>query len=254
MTAVSRPPVLCPACPHPGFFYTMSKGKDYVVTGDIGCYTLGASAPLSAMDTCACMGGGFSMGMGMAKAFEATGQKKKVFGVMGDSTFFHSGMTGAAEILYNKGSVIPVVLDNSITGMTGHQDNPGSGFTLQGEIAAAIKIEDVLHALGYQTVLIADPQDLTAMQKAVDDALASEVPAAIIARRPCLLIKRIPHDAGRCEVDRETCVGCKKCLKVGCPALSMEEGKARIDPNQCVGCTVCAQVCPKGAITGKETK
>ena len=210
------------------------------------------------------------MGMGMAKAFEATGQKKKVFGVMGDSTFFHSGMTGAAEILYNKGSVIPVVLDNSITGMTGHQDNPGSGFTLQGEIAAAIKIEDVLHALGYQTVLIADPQDLTAMQKAVDDALASEVPAAIIARRPCLLIKRIPHDAGLCVVEQETCIGCKQCLKVGCPALSMEEGKeclkvgcpalfvkngkSHIDPNQCVGCTVCAQVCPKGTITRKETK
>ena len=252
--AVSRPPALCPGCPHRGFFYTMSKGKDYVVTGDIGCYTLGAAAPLNAIDTCVCMGGGFSVGMGMAKAFEATGQKKKVFGVMGDSTFFHSGMTGAAEILYNKGSVIPVVLDNSITGMTGHQDNPGSGFTLQGEIAAAIKIEDVLHALGYQTVLIADPQDLTAMQKAVDDALASEVPAAIIARRPCLLIKRIPHDAGLCAVEQETCIGCKQCLKVGCPALSMEEGKARIDPNQCVGCTVCAQVCPKGTITRKETK
>ena len=252
--AVSRPPALCPGCPHRGFFYTMSKGKDYVVTGDIGCYTLGAAAPLNAIDTCVCMGGGFSVGMGMAKAFEATGQKKKVFGVMGDSTFFHSGMTGAAEILYNKGSVIPVVLDNSITGMTGHQDNPGSGFTLQGEIAAAIKIEDVLHALGYQTVLIADPQDLTAMQKAVDGALASEVPAAIIARRPCLLIKRIPHDAGLCVVEQETCIGCKQCLKVGCPALSMEEGKARIDPNQCVGCTVCAQVCPKGTITRKETK
>ena len=252
--AVSRPPALCPGCPHRGFFYIMSKGNDYVVTGDIGCYTLGAAAPLSAMDTCVCMGGGFSVGMGMAKAFEATGQKKKVFGVMGDSTFFHSGMTGAAEILYNKGNVIPVVLDNSITGMTGHQDNPGSGYTLQGEIAAAIKIEDVLRAMGYENVLIADPQDLTAMQKAVDGALASEVPAAIIARRPCLLIKRIPHDTGLCAVDRDKCIGCKKCLKVGCPAVSMGEGKCRIDATQCVGCTVCAQVCPVGAISRKETK
>ena len=252
--AVSRPPALCPGCPHRGFFYIMSKGKDYVVTGDIGCYTLGAAAPLSALDTCVCMGGGFSVGMGMAKAFVATGQKKKVFGVMGDSTFFHSGMTGAAEILYNKGNVIPVVLDNSITGMTGHQENPGSGYTLQGEIAAAIKIENVLRALGYQNIFIADPLDLFAMQKAVDGALASEVPAAIITRRPCLLIKRIPHDTGLCAADQEKCIGCKKCLKVGCPAVSMREGRCQIDATQCVGCTVCAQVCPVGAISRKETK
>ena len=252
--AVPRPPVLCPGCPHRGFFYTMSKSKNFVIGGDIGCYTLGGAAPLGAMDTCVCMGGGFSVAMGMSKAFAATGQQKKVFGVVGDSTFFHSGMTGAAEILYNKGAVIPVVLDNHITGMTGHQDNPGSGYTLQGEIAAAIKIEDVLHAFGYENVIIVDPQDLTAMQKAVDDALASAVPAAIICRRPCLLIKRIRHDIGLCEVDREKCIGCKKCLKVGCPAVSIRDGKSSIDPDQCVGCTVCAQVCPVGAITRKESK
>ena len=252
--AVPRPPVLCPGCPHRGFFYTMSKGKNFVIGGDIGCYTLGGAAPLGAMDTCVCMGGGFSVAMGMSKAFAATGQQKKVFGVVGDSTFFHSGMTGAAEILYNKGAVIPVVLDNHITGMTGHQDNPGSGYTLQGEIAAAIRIEDVLRAFGYENVIIVDPQDLTAMQKAVDDALASAVPAAIICRRPCLLIKRIRHDIGLCEVDREKCIGCKKCLKVGCPAVSIRDGKSSIDPDQCVGCTVCAQVCPVGAITRKESK
>ena len=252
--AVPRPPVLCPGCPHRGFFYTMSKGKNYVIGGDIGCYTLGGAAPLGAMDTCVCMGGGFSVAMGLSKAFAATGQQKKVFGVVGDSTFFHSGMTGAAEILYNKGAVIPVVLDNHITGMTGHQDNPGSGYTLQGEIAAAIKIEDVLHAFGYENVIIVDPQNLTAMQKAVDDALASAVPAAIICRRPCLLIKRIRHDIGLCEVDREKCIGCKKCLKVGCPAVSIRDGKSAIDPGQCVGCTVCAQVCPVGAITRKESR
>ena len=250
--AVSRPPALCPGCPHRGFFYTMSKGKDFVVAGDIGCYTLGASAPLTAMDTCICMGGGFSLAMGMSKAFEASGQKKKVFGVLGDSTFFHSGMTGAAEILYNKGSVIPVVLDNHITGMTGHQDNPGSGYTLQGDMAAAIKIEDVLRAYGYQNVIIVDPQDLTAMQKAVDDALASEVPAAIITRRPCLLIKRMKHDIGKCVVDTAKCIGCRKCLKVGCPAVMVKEKKSCIDPTQCVGCTVCAQVCPVGAISREE--
>ena len=252
VSAVSRPPALCPGCPHRGFFYTMSKGKDFVIAGDIGCYTLGAGAPLSAMDTCICMGGGFSVAMGMAKGFEAAGEKKKVFGVLGDSTFFHSGMTGAAEILYNKGHVIPVVLDNHITGMTGHQDNPGSGYTLQGEMAAAIKIEDVLRAYGYENIIIVDPQDLTAMQKAVDDALASEVPAAIITRRPCLLIKRLKPEKGLCVVDTEKCIGCRKCLKVGCPAIMVQGRKSSIDPTQCVGCTVCAQVCPVGAISRKE--
>ena len=253
VAAVSRPPALCPGCPHRGFFYTMSKHKDFVIAGDIGCYTLGGSAPLHALDSVVCMGGGFTVAMGMAKAFGLTGQTdKKVFGVMGDSTFFHSGMTGAAEIIYNKGSVIPVALDNSITGMTGHQDNPGSGCTLQGDMAESLKIEDILASCGYKNIIIVDPQDLTAMEKAVQDALASAEPAAIITRRPCLLIKRIKHDAGKCGVDQEKCIGCKKCLSVGCPAVMVENKKARIDPNQCVGCTVCAQVCPKSAIARKE--
>ena len=251
--AVSRPPALCPGCPHRGFFYTMSKNKNFVVCGDIGCYTLGAAAPLSAMDSCVCMGGGFSVAMGMSKAFEAAGvTNKTVFGVVGDSTFFHSGMTGAAEIIYNKGKVIPVVLDNSITGMTGHQDNPGSGATLQGDVAESIKIEDVLKAYGYKKIIIVDPQDLKAMQEAVDLARSSPEPAAIISRRPCLLIKKIKHDIGKCVVDTDKCVGCKLCLKVGCPAVFVKDGKSSIDKDLCVGCTVCAQVCPKGAITRKE--
>ena len=253
VSAVSRPPALCPGGPHRGFFYTMSRHKDFVISGDIGCYTLGGSAPLSALDSVVCMGGGFSIGMGMSKAFELTGQTdRKVFGVMGDSTFFHSGMTGAAEIIYNKGNLIPVVLDNSITGMTGHQENPGSGRNLQGDIAEALKIEDILAAYGYKNIYIVDPQDLEAMEQAVQNALASEVPAAIITRRPCLLIKRIKHDIGQCVVDEEKCVGCKRCLKVACPAVAIRDKKAHIDPNQCVGCTVCAQVCPKGAISRKE--
>ena len=191
--------------------------------------------------------------MGLAKAFELTGQtEKKVFGVLGDSTFFHSGMTGAAEIIYNKGNLIPVVLDNSITSMTGQQDNPGSGFTLEGEIATAIKIEDVLRSFGYHNIIIVDPQDLTAMQKAIDDAVAATEPTAIITRRPCLLIKRIPHEAAKCVVDTEKCIGCKKCLKVGCPAVMLENGKSKIDFTQCVGCTVCAQVCPVHAIQKEE--
>lgn len=247
--AVGRPPVLCPGCPHRGFFYTMSKNKSFVISGDIGCYTLGSAKPLSAMDSVVCMGGGFSVGMGMSKAFDMLGDtSKKVFGVVGDSTFFHSGMTGATEILYNKGNMIPVVLDNSITGMTGQQENPGSGENLMGEPAPSISIEKVLEAFGYQNVIVVDPQDLTAMQKAVDDALASEVPAAIITRRPCLLIKKIKHNIGKCNVNSDKCRSCKKCLKVGCPAIFMKDGKATIDRTLCVGCTVCNQVCPFGAI------
>ena len=250
---VSRPPALCPGCPHRGFFYSVSKHKNYVVTGDIGCYTLGAAPPLSALDSCVCMGGGFSVGMGLSKALELSGQKSKKFlGVVGDSTFFHSGMTGAAEIIYNKGNMVPVVLDNSITGMTGHQDNPGSGFTLQGEIAESIKIEDVLSSMGYKNIFIADPWDLKAMEDAVTKALDSEEPSAVISRRPCLLIKRIQHEKGLCEVDRNKCIGCKKCISVGCPALMIKDGKSSIDPNQCVGCTICAQVCPVKAISRKE--
>ena len=249
----SRPATLCPGCPHRGLFYVLGKQKNAVITGDIGCYTLGFVPPLNAMDTCICMGAGFSAGAGMAKAFEVTGQTdRKVFGVVGDSTFFHSGMTGALEILYNKARMIPIVLDNHITGMTGHQDNPGSGYTLQGEIANAVKIEDVLKAYGYEKILIVDPQDLKATEQALKEAQESPVPAAIITRRPCLLIKRLKHDKGLCTVDAGKCIGCKKCLTVGCPAISVKDKKSHIDPNQCVGCTVCAQVCPVGAIGRKE--
>ena len=250
--AAPRPPALCAGCPHRGFFYAISKQKNVIVSGDIGCYTLGSAQPFNAVDSVVCMGGGFSVGMGMAKALEAKGENKKVFGIMGDSTFFHSGMTGAAEIVYNNGNIIPVVLDNSITGMTGHQDNPGSGHNLRGEIATSIKIENVLAAYGYENIYIVDPLDLKAMEDAIKGALSSEKRAAIITRRPCLLIKRIKHDIQLCVTDEDKCIGCKKCLKVGCPALMMKDGKCKIDANQCVGCTVCAQVCPVGAISRKE--
>lgn len=257
--AVGRPPALCPGCPHRGFFYTLSKNHDYVIAGDIGCYTLGSAPPLGAMDSCLCMGGGFSVAHGLSKAFEmnkVTG--KKVFGVVGDSTFFHSGMTGAVEIIYNKSNVIPCVLDNRITGMTGHQDNPGSGYTLMGEEAQQIDVGKVLESYGYENIITVDPQDLKAMKKAVDDALQSTVPAAIICKRPCVLIKRIKHDKGLCKVDRDKCRSCKSCLKAGCPAIAMkadadagegEKAKAFIDSTLCIGCTVCAQICPFGAIS-----
>ena len=251
--AVARPPALCPGCPHRGFFYTMSKGKDFVCTGDIGCYTLGSAQPLNALDSCLCMGGGFTVAMGMSKVFEQTGADKKVFGVVGDSTFFHSGMTGLAEIIYNKGKVIPVVLDNGITGMTGQQENPGSGYTLEEDVANVISIEGVMKACGFVNIFTVDPQDLTAMQEAVDGALASEEPAAIVTRRECRLLKRAEKPDGICKVDSDKCIGCKMCVKVGCPAISFKDGKSIIDHTQCVGCTVCMQVCPVEAIE-KEAK
>lgn len=246
--AVMRPPALCPGCPHRGFFYTMAKGKDFVVAGDIGCYTLGCAQPLNAIDSVLCMGGGFTVAMGMSKVFEQTGADKKVFGVVGDSTFFHSGMTGLAEIIYNKGNVIPVVLDNGITGMTGQQENPGSGYTLSEDVASVISIEGIMKACGFVNVFTVDPQDLEAMQKAVDGALASEEPAAIVTRRECRLLKRAEKPDGICKVDADKCIGCKMCVKVGCPAISFKEGKSIIDATQCVGCTVCMQVCPVDAI------
>ena len=250
-----RPPVMCAGCPHRGVFYTLSKNK-CMVYGDIGCYTLGCAEPLNCMDSVVCMGAGFSAGMGIAKSFEKEGVTGKVvFGVVGDSTFFHSGMTGAAEIVYNKGRMIPCVLDNRITGMTGHQDNPGTGYTLQGDPTALLSVEKILTALGFAPVLTVDPQDLKAMKAAVDQAVsaldAGQQPA-IVTRRPCLLIKRDKFRKGMCHVNADKCRSCRSCLRVGCPAISMENGKAVIDRTQCVGCTVCAQVCPFDAIEKEE--
>ncbi|HNR04605.1 MAG TPA: indolepyruvate ferredoxin oxidoreductase subunit alpha [Bacillota bacterium] len=245
---VGRPPVLCPGCPHRGFFYTMSKKKNTVVTSDIGCYTLGGSPPLNAVDTCICMGAGFSAGMGMAKAFEASGRDNKVFGVVGDSTFFHSGITGAIDIVYNKGKMVPVVLDNRITGMTGHQENPGTGKTLMGEDAVQIDPVEVLRAIGYKTVKTVDPCDLKAMDEVVTEAVNSEEPYAIVTKRPCVLIKGLPPFKTKCRVDRDKCKKCKMCLKVGCPAVFFKDGTSYIDQSMCVGCEVCMQVCKFDAI------
>ena len=193
------------------------------------------------------MGGGFSAGAGMAHAMKVTGRDYVVVGVLGDSTFFHSGITGAVEIAYNNANMVPVVLDNHITAMTGHQDNPGTGYNLEGEIAEKISIEGILKAVGFEEVLIADPQNLKEMEETLLKAIHSEKRAAVISRRPCVLIKKLKFEKGLCQVDRNTCIGCKKCLSVGCAAVSIVEGKSMIDENQCVGCTVCAQVCPVGA-------
>ncbi|MDD3611080.1 MAG: indolepyruvate ferredoxin oxidoreductase subunit alpha [Eubacteriales bacterium] len=248
VTPVARPPSLCPGCPHRGFFYTIRKQKRAIIAGDIGCYTLGGSAPLSAIDSVICMGAGFSAAMGMAKAFEVSGEDKVIFGVLGDSTFFHSGITGAIEILYNRGRVIPVVLDNSTTSMTGQQDNPGTGKTLSGEIAEKVSIEAIFKAIGYSKIINVDPQDLTAMEAAVEEAIQAEVPCAMIVKRPCVLIKDIEHDFKLCAVDRDKCTSCRRCLRVGCSAIYYIDNKSYIDPSLCVGCTVCLQVCNFDAI------
>jgi indolepyruvate ferredoxin oxidoreductase alpha subunit len=194
------------------------------------------------------MGAGFSAGMGMAKAFEATGSDKKVFGVLGDSTFFHSGITGAIDIVYNKGRMVPVVLDNRITGMTGHQENPGTGRTLMGDPAVQIEPVEVLKAIGYKKVLVVDPCDLKAMEATVAEAENSTEPTAIVTKRPCVLIKGLPPFKTKCKVDPAKCKKCKMCLKVGCPAVFFKDGTSYIDQSMCVGCEVCMQVCKFDAI------
>jgi len=245
---VPRPPVLCAGCPHRGFFYTMSKKKNAVVAGDIGCYTLGAAEPLGAVNSVICMGAGISAAMGMAKSFEVSGRDIKVFGVVGDSTFFHSGITGAIDVVYNKGKMIPVVLDNRITGMTGHQENPGTGKTLMGEDTIAIDPVDVLKAIGYKTVAVVDPCDLKAMDEVVEEAMKATEPFAIVTKRPCVLIKGLPPFKTKCKVETDKCKKCKMCLKVGCPAISFKDGAAFIDQSMCIGCDVCMQVCKFDAI------
>ncbi len=253
---VARPPALCPGCPHRGFFYTLSKRKDAVISGDIGCYTLGSADPMNAMDSVLCMGASLSAGHGFSRAFEFKGEEKVVFGVIGDSTFFHSGITGAIEILYNEGKVIPCILDNRITSMTGQQDNPGTGKNLFGDLAEKISIEKILRAIGYDEIFVVDPQELAEMKKVVNKAvefLKSGKRPAIITERPCVLIKGLNQERGLCKVDSETCISCRACLGVGCPAVFFKEGKAYIDSTLCIGCTVCMQVCPIGAIK-KEGK
>lgn len=251
---VGRPPALCAGCPHRGFFYTLSRRRDAVISGDIGCYTLGASAPMNAMDTVICMGASLSAGHGFSKAFDlkGEGEDKIVFGVIGDSTFFHSGLTGAIEILYNQGKVIPCVLDNRITSMTGQQNNPGTGKNLMGDPSIEVSIPKLLEAIGYGPITTVDPQDLDAMKKAVDSAVADLKDGkrpAIITKRPCVLIKGDPNiPQSLCQVDRDKCISCKACLRVGCPAIFFKENKSYIDPTLCIGCTVCLQVCPVGAI------
>ena len=240
-----RPPVLCPGCPHRGVFYLFNKLKLYV-SGDIGCYTLGAAKPLGGMDTTLCMGASVSALHGFNKIRH---EEHKSVAVIGDSTFMHSGITGLVDIVYNKGFSTVVVVDNSITGMTGHQQNPCTGFTLKGEKVYGILIENIAKAVGVPEdhIRIVDPNDLAETERVLKEELASDTPSVVICRRPCALLKYVKHNPPL-VIDHDKCVGCKACMKIGCPCISVKDGKASIDQTLCNGCGLCTQMCRLGAI------
>ncbi len=240
-----RPPVMCAGCPHRGLFYCLSKLK-VMVSGDIGCYTLGAAAPLCAVDTTVCMGASISGLHGFNKARGAEAEKNSV-AVIGDSTFMHSGMTGLVNIAYNATNSTVIILDNSITGMTGHQQNPTTGKNLKGDPAAAVNLEELCRAIGIKRVRVVDPYSLAETEAAIKEELAVEEPSVIISRRPCALLKYVKHKPAL-KVEADKCKGCKACMKLGCPAISMNDGKAVIDHTQCVGCGICQEQCKFAAI------
>ena len=240
-----RPPIMCAGCPHRGMFYALNKLK-VTVFGDIGCYTLGSVAPLSAMDVTLCMGASFSGLHGWTKAGGAENEKKSV-AVIGDSTFMHSGMTGLATIAYNQSNSTVIVLDNSITGMTGHQQNPTTGKNLYGDPAGRVDLEALARAMGINRVRVVDPYNIAECETAVKEELEVEEPSLIISRRPCALLKEVKHNPPL-VVDQDKCKSCKMCMKIGCPAISMKGGKAKIDATLCVGCGVCSQMCKFGAL------
>lgn len=241
----ARPPMMCAGCPHRGIFYALKQAK-CTVLGDIGCYTLGAVAPLSAMEMTLCMGASVSALHGFSKA----GGKNAV-AVIGDSTFMHSGMTGLANIAYNQSAGVVIILDNSITGMTGHQQNPTTGYNIKGDPAGKIDLESLCRSMGFGRVRVVDPYNLKECAEALKEELSAGEASVIISRRPCALLKYVKHNPPL-KVDAEKCKGCKSCMRIGCPALSMKDGKAHVDSTLCVGCGVCGQLCNFGAF--KEGK
>lgn len=240
-----RPPVMCAGCPHRGIFYILKK-LNCMVYGDIGCYTLGAVAPLNSMDLNVCMGASCSGLHGFNLAQGREGEKRSV-GVIGDSTFIHSGMTGITDISYNMTNSTIIILDNSITGMTGHQQNPTTGKNLRGEPAGKVNLEALCRALGFDRVRVVDPYDLSMVEEIVKEELAAEEPSIIISRRPCVMIKGTVHQPP-VEPELDKCVGCKMCMKIGCPAISVVDKKVVIDKTLCVGCKVCSKMCKTGAL------
>ena len=243
-TLPMRPPVMCPGCPHRGLFYTLRK-IGCTVLGDIGCYTLGAVAPLSSMELCLCMGASVSSIHGFNKMGGRQSEKNTVC-VIGDSTFMHSGMTGLANIAYNQSSSTVIILDNSITGMTGHQQNPTTGLNIKGDPAGKIDLEALCRAMGFNRVSVVDPYDLASCEEVIHAELAADEASVIISRRPCALLKYVKKKAPL-RVDPEKCRGCTSCMKIGCPAISMREKKAVVDETLCIGCGVCTQMCRFGA-------
>lgn len=248
-----RPPVLCAGCTHRGFFYEVGKYKDIVVTGDIGCYTLGIVPPLSVTDSVICMGDSVSGGVGFSKAVEKAGRKEKVFAVIGDSTFFHSGITGLIDAVVNKAPIVINILDNRITAMTGHQENPGTGRTLMGETTHQVDLKSLCMACGVkkENIRLIDPYDLTVTKEAVRAGYESSEPFVIITTSPCALIKDVikARVKMKCVIDQDKCIKCKMCLKAGCPALNFKNGIVSIDRASCNGCGICLQICPKNAIS-----
>ncbi|MBR1861969.1 MAG: indolepyruvate ferredoxin oxidoreductase subunit alpha [Lachnospiraceae bacterium] len=243
-----RPPVMCAGCPHRGLFFTLKQNK-CTVLGDIGCYTLGAVPPLSTIEMTLCMGASISALHGFNKVGGEETEKKTV-AVIGDSTFMHSGMTGLADIAYNQTNSTVIILDNSITGMTGHQQNPTTGYNIKGDPAGKIDLEALVKAMGIERVRVVDPYNLEECDRVIKEELAVPAPSVIISRRPCALLKYVKHN-GPLKCDREKCVGCKSCMRIGCPAISMKDGKVVIDETLCVGCGVCTQLCKFGALKGE---
>ncbi len=240
----ARPPVLCAGCPHRGTFYVLKK-LGLVVSGDIGCYTLGAIPPLASVDTTICMGASVSAAHGMAKA-RGTEFNKKLVSVIGDSTFMHSGITGLVDIVYNKGANTVLILDNSITGMTGHQDNPTTGYTIRGEETKQVNLVALCKSIGVENVVVADPFDVKEFERVVKEEVERDEPSVIIAQRPCALLKTVKY-TGKCVVN-DKCKKCKMCMKLGCPAISFDGEKINIDETLCNGCGLCFNVCPFGAM------
>ena len=240
-----RPPVMCAGCPHRGLFHTLKKNK-LTVLGDIGCYTLGAVAPLAAVDSVICMGASVSSLHGFSKSQQGAADGKTV-AVIGDSTFMHSGITGLVNMAYNESCGTVIIVDNSITGMTGHQQNPTTGFNLKGDPCAKIDLETLCRAVGIRRVRVVDPYNLKQCDQAIKEELAANEPSVIISRRPCALLKYVKHKAPL-TVDEGKCVGCKACMQIGCPAISIVNGKAKVDATQCVGCGVCEQLCKLNAL------
>ena len=242
-----RPPVICAGCPHTrGLFYVLAKNK-ITVSGDIGCYTLGAAAPLNSMDSTICMGASISALHGMNKIMGSDGEKKNV-AVIGDSTFIHSGVTGLINIAYNATNSTVIILDNSITGMTGHQQNPTTGYNLKGDPASKVSLEALCKAVGINRVRVVDPYNMKETEEAVLEELSAEEPSVVISRRPCALLKYVKHKPAL-KVNTDKCKSCKMCLKIGCPAISIKNNGAEIDKTLCVGCGICTEMCKCDAIT-----